>query len=105
MRWISLLVVSMVPAVVRSQDRKAAADSVHHTDTVHYHYNYSGTGTLNNTNSLHSFVLSNSLKLSMAEKSATVDFANSWLYGDGQLQYEHSPDDQSPIAGGVGDRV
>jgi len=78
-RWISLLLFVLLPALARSQ--KAAADSVHHTDTVHYHYSYSGTGTLNSTNSLHTFVLNNSLKLSMAKKSATVDLGNSWLYG------------------------
>ena len=61
--------------------KKAAADSAHHTDTTHYHYSYAGTGTLNSTNSLHTFVLTNALKLSMSKKSATVDFSNSWVYG------------------------
>jgi hypothetical protein len=61
--------------------KKAATDSTHHTDTTHYHYTYAGTGTLNNTNSLHTFVLNNALKLSMVKKSAVVDFSNSWVYG------------------------
>jgi hypothetical protein len=45
------------------------ADSTHHTDTTHFHYNYAGTGTLNNTNSLHSFLLNGALKLSMVKQS------------------------------------
>ncbi|MBS1606249.1 MAG: DUF481 domain-containing protein [Bacteroidetes bacterium] len=88
MRWLSLLIVLLSPVLVWSQEQKAgadtarhAADSVHHTDTVHYHYNYTGTGTVNSTNSLHSSILNNSLKLSMAKKSATVDLMNSWIYG------------------------
>jgi hypothetical protein len=92
---IPAIAVLSIPAIVVGQSKdpgspppydsatvkKAAADSSHHTDTIHYHYAYSGTGTLNNTNSLHTFVLNNSLKLSMAKKSATVDLGNSWLYG------------------------
>lgn len=66
---------------LKKDTAKKAADSTHHTDTTHYHYSYSGSGTLNNTNSLHSFVLNNALKLSMAKKSATVDLYNNWIYG------------------------
>ena len=72
------LIILLIPAFAMGQ---APADSTHHTDTTHYHYAYIGTGTLNNTNSLHSFVLTNSLKLSMAKKSATVDLLNSYIYG------------------------
>ncbi len=54
---------------------------MHHTDTTRYHFAYTGTGTINNNNSLRSYVLNNALKLSMAKKSATVDFSNSWVYG------------------------
>lgn len=57
------------------------ADSTHHTDTLHFHYTYAGTGTLNNNNSLHSFVLSNALKLSLAKKSAELNWNNNWIYG------------------------
>jgi hypothetical protein len=59
----------------------AGSDSIHHTDTVHFHYTYSGTGTINNTNSLESYVLSNALKLSLAKKSVETNFTNSWVYG------------------------
>src|ERR1700744_4610882 len=57
------------------------ADSTHHTDTTHFHYNYAGTGTLNNTNSLHSFILNNALKLSMVKQSSALNFTNNWVYG------------------------
>ncbi|HWB91042.1 MAG TPA: DUF481 domain-containing protein [Puia sp.] len=56
-------------------------DSTHHNDTTRFHYVYTGTGTINNSNSLHSYVLSNALKLSMVKKSAEVNFGNSWVYG------------------------
>jgi hypothetical protein len=60
---------------------KNPTDSVHHTDTSRFHYTYTGTGTINNANSLHSYVLSNALKLSLAKKSAEANFSNSWIYG------------------------
>jgi hypothetical protein len=61
--------------------KKAAQDSTHHADTLKFHYTYAGTGSLNNSNSLHSFVLNNALKLSLAKRSSTVDFNNNWIYG------------------------
>jgi hypothetical protein len=60
---------------------KSSPDSTHHTDTAHFHYNFSGTGTLNTTNSLRSFVVSQLLKLSLLEKSSVVNFTNDWVYG------------------------
>ena len=61
--------------------KAASSDSSHHSDTAHCHYAYSGTGTINNTNSLQSYVLSNALKLSLAKKSIESNFTNSWVYG------------------------
>jgi len=60
---------------------KNGGDSTHHNDTAHLHYTYTGTGTINNANSLHSYVLSNVLKLSLVRKSAEANFSNSWIYG------------------------
>jgi hypothetical protein len=60
---------------------KDNSDSTHHTDTTHFHYNYAGTGTLNNTNSLHSFIVNNALKLSMVKQSSALNFTNNWVYG------------------------
>lgn len=60
---------------------KNGGDSTHHNDTTRFHYVYTGTGTINNSNSLHSYILSNALKLSMVKKSAEVNFGNSWVYG------------------------
>ena len=60
---------------------KNGGDSTHHNDTTRFHYTYNGTGTINNSNSLHSYVLSNALKLSLVKKSAEVNFGNSWVYG------------------------
>ncbi len=56
-------------------------DSSHHSDTAHFHFTYSGTGTINNTNSLQSYILSNALKLSLAKKSIESNFTNTWAYG------------------------
>lgn len=60
---------------------KRSADSSHHTDTPHVHYNYSGTGSLNNTNSLRSLVVDNHVKLSLLERSSAINFTNDWVYG------------------------
>lgn len=60
---------------------RISSDSSHHTDTAHFHYSYSGTGTLNNTNSLHSFVVGQLLKLSLLKKSSAINFTNDWVYG------------------------
>jgi|GEM_PF-261243 len=63
------------------QTIRHAADSAHYTDTVHYHFSYSGTGTINHTNNLSSYVFSNSLQFSAVKKSAALNFSNNWLYG------------------------
>ncbi len=60
---------------------KNPGDSVHHTDTTRLHYTYTGTGTINDANSLHSYVLSNALKLSVLKKSAEANLTNNWIYG------------------------
>lgn len=46
--------------------KAVSSDSSHRADTTRFHYTYSGTGTINNTNSLQSYVLSNAPKLSLA---------------------------------------
>lgn len=56
-------------------------DSAHYTDTLHLHFSYSGTGTINNTNTQHSFILSNAVQFSAVKKRAALNFSNSWLYG------------------------
>lgn len=60
---------------------KNGGDSTHHNDTTRFHYTYNGTGTINTANTLHSYVLSNALKLSLVKKSAEANFSNSWVYG------------------------
>ncbi len=57
------------------------ADSTHHNDTTRFHYTYAGTGTISNSNSLRSYILSNALKLSLLKKSTEANFSNSWVYG------------------------
>lgn len=56
-------------------------DSTHHTDTAHFHFSYAATGIVNNTNSLHSYILNNAFKASLSKQSVTVNFSNSWIYG------------------------
>jgi Protein of unknown function, DUF481 len=60
---------------------KGNPDSTHHTDTAHFHYNYAGTGTLNNTNYMRSYIFNNVLKLSLLKQSSALNFTNSWVYG------------------------
>jgi hypothetical protein len=60
---------------------RESPDSAHHTDTAHFHYNYSGTGTLNNTNYMGSYIFDNVLKLSLLKQSSALNFTNSWVYG------------------------
>ena len=60
---------------------KLNQDSSHHQDSTRLHYTYNGTGTINNANSLHSYVLSNALKLSLVKRSVEANFSNSWVYG------------------------
>ncbi|HXD77789.1 MAG TPA: DUF481 domain-containing protein [Puia sp.] len=91
-RVLGMLLFLPLPAMAQTIDpgdlardsirsRKSDADSTHHADTAHLHYNYSGTGTLNNTNSLRSLVLNNRLKLGLVEQSASFNFTNDWIYG------------------------
>ncbi|HET6252659.1 MAG TPA: DUF481 domain-containing protein [Puia sp.] len=61
--------------------RQPGSDSIHHTDTPHFHYNYTGTGSLDKTNSLRSYLVSQLLKLSLLKKSSTINFTNNWVYG------------------------
>jgi hypothetical protein len=56
-------------------------DSTHHNDTTQLHYAYAGTGTINNANSLRSYILSDALKLTLLKKSAEANFSNNWVYG------------------------
>jgi hypothetical protein len=56
-------------------------DSSHHTDTAHLHYSYAGTGSLDNTNSLRSFLVNQLLKLSLVKQSSAINFTNNWVYG------------------------
>src|SRR5579872_4673133 len=81
MRSVASMVLVLLLAMVRASGQSAAVDSTHHTDTVRLHYRYVGTGTINNSNSLHSFVLSSSLRVSLAKKSSELNWSNSWIYG------------------------
>lgn len=58
-----------------------SADSSHHTDTARLHYSYAGTGSLDNTNSLGSFLVNQLLKLSLVKQSSALNFTNNWVYG------------------------
>jgi hypothetical protein len=68
-------------AIPDSSRPRISEDSSHHNDTARLHYTYNGTGTLNNANSLHSYVVSNALKLSLVRKSTEANFSNNWVYG------------------------
>jgi len=60
---------------------KKAADSSHYSDTIRYHWSYSGTGNINNTNTLNSYLLSNAVTVGAVKKKAALNFSNSWVYG------------------------
>ena len=76
-----LLMFTVLLGMVRASGQKAVADSTHHADTVRLHLAYTGTGTINDANHLHSFVLSNALRMSLAKKSSELNWSNNWLYG------------------------
>lgn len=93
MKWVVGLFI-LLPLVGTGQtidpgdiSRKGApwagngADSSHYTDTSHLHGSYAGTGSLNNTNSLRSFLVSQLLKLSLVKQSSAINFTNDWVYG------------------------
>lgn len=83
-----LLLLTACRYTVFSQQKdttgKAAADSTHYTDTVHYSLNYAATGIINSANSTHSYVLTNAFKFNISKKSATVNIFGSWIYGEQQ---------------------
>lgn len=50
-------------------------------DTTHYHINYQGTGSINRTNLSKSYLLNNNLTFGIKEKTHSLNFNNSWVYG------------------------
>lgn len=51
------------------------------TTRTHYHLAYSTTGVINNANSIKSYILNNSLKVSVVRKNAAINFNSSYVYG------------------------
>lgn len=64
--------------------RKAAADSIHHRDTVRYYLNYAATGMINKANSSNAYVFNNAVRLNISRKSASANVYASWIYGEQQ---------------------
>ncbi|MES1161425.1 MAG: DUF481 domain-containing protein, partial [Bacteroidota bacterium] len=63
---------------------KKSADSTHYADTIRFKYSYSGTGNINNTNTVHSYLLSNAVTFSAVKKRGALNLSNSWVYGSQQ---------------------
>ncbi|MEO5997904.1 MAG: DUF481 domain-containing protein [Chitinophagaceae bacterium] len=53
-------------------------------DSVHYHVYYGSTGIINKTNDGNSFVLNNALRFNISKKIMTLNFSNSYVYGEQQ---------------------
>jgi hypothetical protein len=64
-----------------AQHIKKASDSSHYSDTTKYHWSYTGTGNINNTNTISSYLLSNAVTVSAVRKKAALNFSNNWIYG------------------------
>jgi hypothetical protein len=98
----SLIIVFLVPVLTRGQIKpppdssihyadtlrkdsiRHAKDSTHYADTVRYHCSYSGTGAINNTNTVHSYLFSNTATFSAVKKSGTLNINSGWVYGSQQ---------------------
>jgi len=55
-------------------------------DSVHYHVYYGSTGIINKTNDGNSFVLNNALRFNINKKIITLNFSNSYVYGEQQTR-------------------
>lgn len=77
-----MIIVPFIPMLALAQ--VDAKDSTHYADTIRYHYSYSGTGNINNTNTIHSYILSNAASFSAVKKRGALDLSSSWIYGNQQ---------------------
>src|ERR1700740_1743703 len=57
-----------------------------YSDSTHYYAGAIATGTLNKTNTSHSYVLNNVVKFGIREKAISLNSYNSWAYGEQQKQ-------------------
>ncbi|HEY8970317.1 MAG TPA: hypothetical protein VIM64_14535 [Puia sp.] len=80
---LSLIIVFLIPLLAAGQT-DAGKDSTHYADTIRYHYSYSGTGNINNTNTVRSYLLSNAVSFSAVKKRDALNFSSSWVYGSQQ---------------------
>jgi hypothetical protein len=55
-------------------------------DSTNYYIKHSSTGIINKTNDQNSYVLNNTLRVSIYKKSFSVNTTNSWIYGKQQHQ-------------------
>ena len=53
-------------------------------DSVHHQVIYASTGVINRTNETSSYVLNNVLKFNIRRKIISLNFSNSWIYGEQQ---------------------
>jgi hypothetical protein len=86
---ISLIIVFFVPILAFCQvdapkGIQHARDSTHFADTIRYHYSYSGTGNINNTNTVNSYLFSNAATFSAVKKRGALNVSGNWVYGNQQ---------------------
>ncbi|MGI4022569.1 MAG: DUF481 domain-containing protein [Janthinobacterium lividum] len=55
-------------------------------DSTHFHTSYASTGAINRTNDGSSYLLNNVFKFNIKNKRTTLNFNNSWVYGESNSQ-------------------
>lgn len=70
--WLTLLMLLSVP--LRAQ----------FNDSIFYHLNAVASGSLNKTDDISNFLLNNALRLGVKKESISLNFSNSWVYGQQQ---------------------
>ena len=55
--------------------------SAQFTDSTFYNVNFTSSGSINSTNDGDAYLLNNGLKFGLRKKSISLNFGNSWIYG------------------------
>lgn len=58
--------------------------SAQFNDSTHYYVSYKSAGSINRTNANSAYLLNNAFKVGVNQKRISLNFANSWVYGQQQ---------------------
>ncbi len=68
----SFLILLLIPITAQCQ----------FSDSVRHQIMYNGTGSINRTNDATAYLLNNTLRFSVREKTVRLNFNNNWVYGE-----------------------